>query len=107
MRLSDEMMMVLAKAINNGGSITHSIVNSVYSSADKSKFRNVLLKLQTMGHVRAGTRFGTFFVRVKESKTKNKLLWIVPVEVLEIANNLRISNKEIEKEEELLKKYRK
>lgn len=105
-KISDEMELVLAKAINNKGKLTHGIVNSVYSSNDKSKFRNVVQKLQSIGYVRKGKQFGTFVVRVRESKDKKHLIWLVSPEIIEMANNLKENEKSVEIEEELMEKHR-
>jgi len=105
MSLSEEQTIVLAKAVNNNGIINHQIVASSYATKDKSRYKTIMNKFMAMGFVRKiHDAPGKFMLKVKE--TGNKLVYCVPEEVVEIAENLRDMRTSEEEQNKLLEKYR-
>ncbi len=109
MYISEEMEIVVARAIVNNGIINANTIKSVYSSASRDKCSGILRKLESAGYIRQTKSFGVFRVRVKEVKSGNgyKLLWAVPQEIIDMANNLQEIRDTKDVEEKLLKKYKK
>ena len=109
MQISEEMEMVIAKSIINNGIVTARTIKNVYSSASRDKCSSMLRKLECVGYIRQTKRFGIFMVRVKEVSigNKKKLVWAVPQEIIDLANNLQEIQDTTAIEEELLKKYKK
>ena len=102
MKLSDQEMLCLAKAINSNGEMKPGIIRSVYS-----KSVDVKSKLQTFeakGFVRKTDRPAVFKIIVDEDEKGLKLK--VPAEVMEMARNIKKSAQSAEEQEKLLSKYK-
>ena len=102
MKLSDQEMLCLAKAINSNGKMKPGIIRNVYSSSVDVKSK--LQTLEAKGLIRKTDKPALFMVRVDEDDKGAK--WQVPSEVMKMAKNIRESKTNREKEEKILKKYR-
>ena len=102
MKLSDQEMLCLAKAINNNGEMKPSIIKSVYSRSVDVKSK--LQTFEAKGLIRKTDKPALFMVRVDEDDKGAK--WQVPSEVMEMAENIKESKTNREKEERILEKYR-
>ena len=109
MQISEEMEMIIAKAIVNNGLVTFNTIKNVYSSASRDKCSSTLRKLECVGYIRQTKKPGIFMVRVKEVSIgdKKKLIWNVPQEIIDMANKLQDVRDTGDIEEDLLRKYKK
>ena len=109
MLISEEMEMVVAKGIVNNGRTTPTTIKSIYSSSiSGERCAGILRKLESMKYIRPTRYFGVFMVRLKEVGVgdKKKLVWNVPQEIIDLANNLEEVRDSIKEEERLLDKYK-
>ena len=102
MKLSDQEMLCLAKAINSNGEMKPSIIRSVYSNSVDVKSK--LQTLEAKGLIRKTDKPAVFMVRIDEDE--KGLKWKVPRDVKEMADNLKESETAKEREPKLLEKYR-
>lgn len=109
MQISEEMEMVVAKGIVNNGRITPATIKSIYSASISSeRCAGILRKLESFGYIKPTKYCGVFRVRVKEVKLgdKKKLVWNVPQEIVDMANNFIEVRDSSKYEDELLEKYK-